>query len=238
MQQANNSAKDDEKPQATKQPWPQLRAFLTSKPALSLLWLINWPRTIIRRMYRWVVGWSESKNAERALGSIAVAESSFFPIPPDPLLIAMTTVQPKKYLRFATICTVGSVIGGLIGYAIGVGLFESVGQWVISTYGLQDQFSEIGERFSRNAFLAVFATGFTPIPYKLITISAGVFQINLATFVIASIVGRGGRFFLVAFAMHHFGKRYKDKIEKYIDILSLAFLALLIGGFMIVRYIV
>ncbi len=227
---------DDKQP--PKQPWPRLRSFIVSKPILSLLWMINWPRTLIRRMYNWVVGWSESKNAERALGSIAVAESSFFPIPPDPLLIAMTTVQPKKYLRFATICTVGSVIGGLIGYAIGVGLFESVGQWVINTYGLQEEFTRIGERFDANAFLAVFATGFTPIPYKLITISAGVFQINLITFITASIVGRGGRFFLVAFAMHHFGKRYKDKIEKYIDLLSLAFLALLVGGFLIVRYIV
>lgn len=224
--------------QALKRPWSRLRAFMASKPILSLLWMINWPRTLIRRMYNWVVGWSESKNAERALGSIAVAESSFFPIPPDPLLIAMTTVRPRKYLRFATICTVGSVIGGLIGYAIGVGLFESVGLWVINTYGLQGEFARIGERFDANAFLAVFATGFTPIPYKLITISAGVFQINLATFIIASIIGRGGRFFAVAFAMHHFGKRYKDKIEKYIDLLSVAFLILLVGGFMVIRYIV
>lgn len=227
---------DDKQP--PKQPWPRLRAFMASKPILSLLWMVNWPRTLIRRMYNWVVGWSESKNAERALGGIAVAESSFFPIPPDPLLIAMTTVQPRKYLRFATICTVGSVIGGLIGYAIGVGLFESVGLWVINTYGLQEEFTRIGERFDANAFLAVFATGFTPIPYKLITISAGVFQINLATFIIASVLGRGGRFFAVAFAMHHFGKRYRDKIEKYIDLLSIVFLILLVGGFMVIRYIV
>lgn len=229
---------DSEKPDnQNRKPWPKISAFLSSKPMLLIASGFSWPRKTIRRMYGWVVGWSESKNAERALGGIAVAESSFFPIPPDPLLIAMTTVQPKKYLRFATICTVGSVVGGLIGYAIGVGLFESVGQWVINTYGLQEQFLDIGERFDANAFLAVFATGFTPIPYKLITISAGVFQINLITFIIASILGRGGRFFAVAITMHVFGKQFKDKIEKYIDLLSLLFVALLILGFVAIRYV-
>ncbi len=229
---------DDEKPdKQNRKPWPRASAFLSSKPALLIASSFSWPSKTIRRMYGWVVGWSESKHAERALGGIAVAESSFFPIPPDPLLIAMTTVQPKKYLRFATICTVGSVIGGLIGYAIGVGLFESVGQWIINTYGLQEQFVRAGELFDANAFLAVIIAGFTPIPYKIIAIAAGVFQINLATFIIASIVGRGGRFFLVAFAMHHLGKRYKDKIEKYIDLLSLAFVALIILGFVALRYV-
>jgi membrane protein YqaA with SNARE-associated domain len=228
---------NNEDDSSLQKPWPRLKAFLSSKPLLALVAILKWPRNSIRKMYNWVVGWSESKNAERALGGIAVAESSFFPIPPDPLLIAMTTVQPKKYLRFATICTVGSVIGGLIGYAIGVGLFESVGQWIINTYGLQEQFVRAGELFEANAFFAVLIAGFTPIPYKIIAISAGVFQINLVTFIIASIIGRGGRFFLVAFAMHHFGKRYKDKIEKYIDLLSLAFVALLILGFVALRYV-
>lgn len=234
MSQPNNETNND----APTKPWPKLKSFLKTKPLLSLLAVLEWPRTTVRKLYAWVVGWSESKHAERALGSIAVAESSFFPIPPDPLLIAMTTVQPKKYLRFATICTAGSVIGGLIGYAIGVGLFESVGQWIINTYGLQEQFVRAGELFEANAFVAVLIAGFTPIPYKIIAISAGVFQINLVTFIVASILGRGGRFFAVAFAMHHLGKRYKDKIEKYIDLLSLAFLTLLILGFVAIRYVV
>lgn len=188
-------------------------------------------------MYRWVVGWSEGKNAERALGGIAFAESSVFPIPPDPLLIAMTTVQPKKYLRFAAICTIASVLGGALGYFIGVGLFETVGRWVIDTYSLHSEFEIIGQRYSENAFLAIFTAAFTPIPYKLIAISAGVFHVNLLVFIIASIIGRGGRFFAVALAMHHFGKRYKDTIEKYIDLLSLAFTALVILGFVAIRYL-
>ena len=218
-------------------PWPRFQAYLTSKPMLTFLSIIQWPRQLIRKMYRWVVGWSESKNAERALGGIAFAESSFFPIPPDPLLIAMTTVKPKKYLRFATICTVASLLGGLLGYLIGVGLFETVGMWVINTYGLHNEYGSIGERYANNAFLTIFTAAFTPIPYKLIAISAGVFQVNLLVFIFGSIVGRGGRFFMVAILMHHFGKRYKDTIEKYIDLLSILFAVLLIVGFVAVRYV-
>lgn len=224
-------------PKFNSRPWPRFVVFLQSKPFLFIISLFNWPRKKIKQLYNWVVGWSESKHAERALGGITLAESSFFPIPPDPLLIAMTTVKPKKYLRFATICTVASVLGGLIGYVIGVGLFESVGRLVIDTYGLQEQFVNAGVRYEENAFLFIFTAAFTPIPYKLITISAGVFQVNLLVFIIASIIGRGGRFFAVAFAMHHFGKRYKDKIEKYIDLLSLAFVALLVLGFVAVGYV-
>jgi membrane protein YqaA with SNARE-associated domain len=224
-------------PKFKNKPWPLFQQFLSSKPLLLTMSVFNWPRQIIRRLYAWVVGWSESKNAERALGAIAVAESSFFPIPPDPLLIAMTTVHPKKYLRFALICTVGSVIGGAIGYAIGVGLFETIGLWVVETYHLQNEFDVVGQRYGQNAFLAIVTAGFTPIPYKLFTIAAGVFQVNFLVFILASIIGRGGRFFAVATAMHFFGSRYKDKIEKYIDLLSLAFVAVLILGFFAISYL-
>lgn len=224
-------------PKFRKKPWPRFAAFMQSKPLLLFVSIFNWPRQTIRRLYQWVVGWSESKNAERALGGIALAESSFFPIPPDPLLIAMTTVQPKKYIRFALICTIGSVIGGVLGYIIGVGLFETVGVWVIETYHLQSEFTVVGQRYSENAFLAIAAAGFTPIPYKLFTIAAGVFQVNFVVFVVASLIGRGGRFFAVAIAMHFLGNRYKDKIEKYIDVLSLAFVAILVLGFLSVSYL-
>lgn len=204
---------------------------------LAMFSLLNWPRWMIRRLYRWVVSWAETKNAERALGGISFAESSFFPIPPDPLLIAMTTVKPNKYLRFAMICTIASVLGGMLGYFIGVGLFETVGAWIIDTYGLQEGFKELGVKFNENASLAIFAAAFTPIPYKLIAISAGVFQVNFFVFILASIVGRGMRFFAVAFAMHHLGKRYKDRIEKYIDVLSLLFTLLLVLGFVAIHYL-
>lgn len=209
---------------------PRYEAFVQTKPVLFLLSIFNWPRKTIRRLYGWVVGWAEKKQAERALAGIAFAESSFFPIPPDPLLIALTTAKPKRYLRFALIATTFSILGGVLGYFIGIALFETMGNWVIDTYHLHDEYVSIGARYSENAFLTIFTAAFTPIPYKLITIAAGGFQVNFLAFILASILGRGTRFFLVATLMHHFGKRYQDKIEKYIDLLGLAFLALVILG--------
>lgn len=216
---------------------PRYEKFIETKPGLIFLSLFRWPRTQIKRLYAWVVGWAEKKQATKALAGISFAESSFFPIPPDPLLIALTTVKPHKYLRFAMICTAASVIGGMFGYLIGIGLFESIGARIIDTYHLHEEFQVLGRRYDDNAFITIFTAAFTPIPYKLITIAAGVFHVNFLSFVLASIIGRGGRFFMVATLMHHFGKRYKDKIEKYIDILSLAFVALMILGVMALKYI-
>lgn len=216
---------------------PRFREFIESKPILWLLSCFNWPRKKIRSLYNWVVGWAQTKRAEQALAGIAFAESSFFPIPPDPLLIAMVMAQPSRFLRHAFICTVASALGGVAGYGIGMVLFGTIGSWVIDTYGLQEEFALIGVRYGENAFLTVFTAAFTPIPYKLITIAAGVFKINFVVFVIASFIGRGMRFFLVAFLMHHLGRRYKDSIEKYIDVLSLVFVAVLILGFFSLRYL-
>jgi membrane protein YqaA with SNARE-associated domain len=198
---------------------------------------LNWPRHQIRRLYAWTVSWAETKHASRALGAIAFTESSFFPIPPDPLLVAMTTVRPRSYLKFATLCTLASVAGGLLGYAIGIGLFEAVGQRIIDLYGLHEQFDVIGDRYQQNAFLTIITAAFTPIPFKLITIAAGVFTVNIFEFVLAALVGRGARFYTVAFLMHHFGRRYKDKIERYVDILSIAFIVVLILGFVALRFV-
>lgn len=216
---------------------PKFSEFIESKPIFFVLSLFSWPSRMIRRLYRWVVGWAGSRRAEQALFGISFVESSFFPIPPDPLLIAMTTVHPNKFLRFAIICTAASVLGGVFGYSIGVGLFETVGVWVVETYHLEQEFQMIGLRYEENAFLTIFTAAFTPIPFKLITIAAGVFRVNLMEFLVAAVVGRGARFFLVAYLMHHFGKRYKDMIEKYVDIFSLAFVVLLIAGFFAVKYI-
>jgi membrane protein YqaA with SNARE-associated domain len=216
---------------------PRYEAFISSKPLLLMVSLFDWPRRQIRRLYQWVTGWAQTRQATKALAAVAFAESSFFPIPPDPLLITMTTVYPHKYLRFAAICTAGSILGGIFGYLLGVGLFETIGQPIINAYHLQSEFVALGRRYDENAFLTVFTAAFTPIPYKLITIAAGVFKVSFFDFVIASILGRGTRFFLVASLMHHFGKRYKDKIEQYIDLLSLAFVALLILGVMALKYI-
>lgn len=216
---------------------PRFQSYIKSKPILFVLSLIAWPRSIIRRLYGWVVGWAETKRAEQALAGIAFAESSFFPIPPDPLLIAMVMAKPVSFLRHAAICTLASVFGGMLGYLIGLMLFSTVGTWIIEAYSLQDEFVHIGTRYEENAFLTVFTAAFTPIPYKLITVAAGVFQINFIMFLLASLIGRGMRFFLVAFLTHHLGRRYKDSIEKYIDLLSIAFVILIIGGFLTLKYI-
>lgn len=199
--------------------------------------LVGGARQHIRNLYGWVIGWAEKKQAEKALAGLSFAESSFFPIPPDPLLIAMVTARPHKWVRLASICTLASVAGGLLGYAIGAGLYETLGKWLIDAYSLSAEFTRVGELYNQYTILAVIIAGFTPIPYKLFSISAGVFSVSLPLFALASAVGRGGRFFLVAFLMHHLGRRYKDKIEKYIDILGIAFIVLVVLGVLALKYI-
>lgn len=216
---------------------PRFSRFLETKPVLWLLSGITWFRNLIRRMYNWVVGWAEKPSAEKALGGLSFAESSFFPIPPDPLIIAMVTARPKKWFRIASIGVIGSVLGGIAGYVIGMFLFATLGQWIIDTYSLQAQYESAAQLFRDHAFLAVLIGGFTPIPYKLVAIAAGAAPVSLPIFIIASILSRGGRFYLVAFLMHHFGKRYKDKIEKYIDGLGFLFILLVIIGFVAIKYI-
>lgn len=181
--------------------------------------------------------WGDSPQAEKALAGITFSESSFFPIPPDPLLIAMVTANAKKWFRLALITTVASVLGAVFGYWIGFALFESVGQAIVSFYGLEDEFATVGERYDANAFLAILVAGFTPIPFKVFTLAGGLFQINLLTLILASFISRGGRFFLVAWLSSLLGAKYKDKIERYIDTLGFIFLGLLILGFVAVRYV-
>lgn len=216
---------------------PDYDKFDDTKPGLKLLSFFNAPRRWIRSVYSWVISWAERPSAEKALGGLSFAESSFFPIPPDPLLIAMVTARPNKWVRLALITTAGSVVGGAFGYIIGAGLQDTVGNWIITTYHLQEEFANLAGIYAEYTFFAVLLAGFTPIPYKLFSIAAGVFAINFPLFVLASIFGRGGRFFLVSYLMHHFGKRYKDKIEKYIDILGFAFVFLVIIGIVAVQYL-
>lgn len=216
---------------------PTFNRFIETKPILWLLSGIGWFRQLIRRMYNWVVGWAEKPSAEKALGGISFAESSFFPVPPDPLIIAMVTARPKKWFRIASIATIASVLGGIAGYFIGMFLFTTVGQWVIDTYHLQAQFVAAGDLFREYALLAVIIGGFTPIPYKLVAIAAGAVPISLPIFIIGSIISRGGRFFLLAILMSFLGSRYKDKIEKYIDGLGFLFILLVIGGFVAIKYL-
>jgi len=188
-------------------------------------------------MYGWTIHWSKKKEAPYALFTIAFMESSFFPIPPDVLLIAMVMAQRKKWYVYAAICTLGSVCGALLGYFIGWGLYETVGRWIVSTYHLESVIEIVRQKYEANAFLTIFTAAFTPIPYKAITITAGLFKIALPILIIASAIGRAGRFFLVALSLRVFGKKIENSIEKYFDIFSIALVGLFIIGILALKYL-
>lgn len=191
---------------------------------------------VLKKLYDWTLHRARTKNASYALFGIAFIESSFFPVPPDVLLIAMVVADKMKWLRYALICTVGSVLGALLGYFIGWGLYETVGKLIVDTYNLHAVVELIGRKYSENAFMTVFTAAFTPIPYKAITITAGLFKISLPVLIVASIIGRAGRFFIVAGVLRIFGKTIANSIEKYFNILSIAFVLLGIIGFILLKY--
>ena len=195
------------------------------------------PGVILRRLYQWVIHWAQTPHAKTALVLIAFAESSFFPIPPDVLLIAMGVSAPQGAIGYAGLCLVGSVLGGMAGYAIGLGLWSIVSEWFFAYIPgfTPEVFQKVSTLYSDNAFWAVFAAGFSPIPYKVFTIAAGATQISFLTFVVASILSRGLRFFLIGGALRVFGPSVKQILEKYFDLFSIAFLVLLIGGFIVVK---
>ncbi len=191
----------------------------------------------VRKTYDWVIHWADTKYAIWALFFLAFAEASFFPIPPDVLLIAMGVAAPKRAVKFAAICLLGSVLGGMAGYSIGWGLWGMVDDFffrVIPGF-TPERFMHVASLYQDNAFLAVFTAGFTPIPYKIFTISAGVAEINFALFVLASICSRGLRFFLVSSALYVWGAKVKEIIEKYFNLVTIIFTVLLIGGFIVVK---
>jgi len=189
----------------------------------------------MRRMYNWTLSWAERPHGAWALFLIAVAESSFFPIPPDVLLLALCVAAPTKSFRFALICAAGSITGGMMGYAIGYGAWHAVHGFFIPHIFSQEVFDKVQKLYQGNAFLAVLTAAFTPIPYKVFTIAAGVFEVNFASFLSASAIGRSARFFLVGGLIYVFGAQIKVLIEKYFDWLAWALLALLVAGFVVVK---
>jgi len=179
-------------------------------------------RNPLRRSCDWVLSWGETPYAGPALFLLAFAEASFFPVPPDLLLIALSLSVPARALRYALLATCGSVTGGILGYGIGAGLWSLTADWFY-TYipGFSSQlFQRVGDLFAQYDFWTVFAAGFTPIPYKVFTIAAGVFGINLPIFIFASLVSRGLRFYLVAWLLKRYGGQAKLFIEKYFNLLS------------------
>ncbi|MCG5053910.1 MAG: DedA family protein [Myxococcales bacterium] len=191
-----------------------------------------------RRLYNWVLAWADSKHAGWALFLIAFAESSFFPVPPDVLLIALVLGSHREAWRFAGICLAGSVLGGVAGYGIGMGFWEATQAYFFKIPGLTPAaFDKMAERYESWGIAIVFLAAFTPIPYKLITISAGVFKVSFLPFLAGSVVGRGGRFFLVAGLLYFYGPRIRPYIDKHFEKLALLFGALMVGGFVALKYL-
>ena len=194
------------------------------------------PFSLLKRLYDWTLYLAKSKKAPHALFLVAFAESSFFPVPPDAMLIPMVIGERRKWFYYASICTVGSVLGGLFGYFIGWGLYESVGKAIVNLYGMEEAVKIVGIKFKENAFLTVFSAAFTPIPYKAITIAGGIFLISLEILIFASFVGRAARFFLVAGTLRLYGKKMQNLLEKYFNLFTAFFMLLLIGGFVLLKY--
>jgi membrane protein YqaA with SNARE-associated domain len=193
---------------------------------------------MFRRLYDWMMRLAGHRHAIPAMAAISFAESSFFPIPPDVMLVPMVLAQRSKAFLIAAVCTVSSVLGGLAGYAIGYFLFETIGAWVINLYNLQGAMETFRQEFAEYGTWIILVKGLTPIPYKLVTIASGVAHFDLFTFIWASIVTRGLRFFIVAGLLWKFGDPIRNFIDKRLEVLTWVFLAALIGGFVVVKYVV
>ncbi len=193
----------------------------------------------VRRLYDWVLHWAETPYGAPALFGLALAESSFFPIPPDPLLIALCLGAPGLSLRFAANATIASVLGGILGYGIGAGAWHLMEGWFFAYVpGVSaGSFARVQGLYDSYDFWAVFLAGLTPIPYKVFTLSAGVFSINFPVFVVASVLSRGLRFFLLAGLIFYFGQPITRFIDRYFNLLAWAFGLLLVGGFLVLELV-
>jgi len=192
---------------------------------------------LIKKLYDWVLHWAETPYGIPALFMLAFAESSFFPVPPDVLLIALAISVPKKSLKFAAVCAVGSVVGGIVGYGIGLYGFETIGQPIVDFYHGQAVMEKVRLWYDQYGFFGILIAAVTPIPYKVFTIASGVFSFDFQSFVIASIIGRSARFFVVAGLIWKFGPAIKDFIDKYFNLLCWIFMVLLIGGFVLMKFV-
>ncbi len=192
---------------------------------------------MIRRLYDWVLSWAHRPHGAVALFALAFAESSFFPVPPDVLLIALALSIPARSLYFALVASIGSVLGGVFGYVIGLYFMHFIGAHIIALYGLGAKYAYIQGLYRQYDAWAVAIAGFTPIPYKVFTITAGAFRINFLVFIAASFASRSARFFIIALLIRKFGEPIRLFIEKYFNILTLAFVALLAGGFVLIKLV-
>jgi membrane protein YqaA with SNARE-associated domain len=193
---------------------------------------------MIRRLYDWTMRAAAHKNAVPSLFTVSFVESSFFPIPPDVMLIPMILADRAKAWYFALVATLGSVLGGVFGYLIGYFLFDAIGQPMLELYGYADKFEKFAAQYNEYGAWIVFFFGVTPFPYKVITIASGTTGLNIAVFMLASVLSRGLRFFIVAALLYWFGPPIRDFIEKRLGLVFTVFVVLLFGGFIAIKYLI
>ena len=191
---------------------------------------------MLRGLYDKVVELSKGRHALTALAAVSFAESSFFPIPPDVVLIPMALANPQKARLYALVCTIASVLGGMLGYAIGALLYDTLGQWLIKVYGYGDNFEAFREAYAQWGAWIILIKGLTPIPYKLVTIASGFAGYNFAMFVVLSAITRGARFSLVAGLVYWFGEPIRAFVEKRLEIAMFLVLGTIVAGFLLARY--
>ena len=193
---------------------------------------------MLKRLYDWTLAKAAHPHAERWLFGVSFAESSFFPIPPDVMLLPMCMARPRAAWRIAAICTIASVLGALLGYAIGYFLFETVGEPILGFSGALEKFDAFKAQFNEQGWIIVLLAGFTPLPFKVITIAAGATAMPLHILVIASIISRAARFFLVAGLIRFFGPPVKAWIDRHFALATAAFGVALVGGFVAIKYLI
>jgi membrane protein YqaA with SNARE-associated domain len=185
---------------------------------------------MLRRLYDWCIVTAEKRHAAWIMGAVSFAESSFFPIPPDVMLIPISLARPERAYYYAALCTITSVAGGIVGYLIGSLLYDSVGNWVIHAYGYGNKVEDFRDAYAQWGAWIILLKGLTPIPYKLVTITSGFAGYNFLLFVLFSVITRGARFFLLAFLLHRYGAQAREIIEKRLGLWTTLFAVVLIGG--------
>src|SRR6202008_4550275 len=188
---------------------------------------------MLKRIYDWCIDAADRPYALWILAAVAFAESSFFPVPPDIMLLPMSLAQPKRAWLYASVCTAASVIGGVLGYAIGGLLYDSFGQWLITLYGLSDKVETFRASYAEWGAGIILLKGLPPIPCKLVTITSGFAGYNIWLFVLFSIVARGGRFFIAAILLNRYGEWIRVRIEKHLGVSVAILVAVLVAGFVV-----
>lgn len=212
-------------------------AVASNKKSLLILYPFVLCQRFIRFLYDWVLSWAHSKFGTLALTVLSFAESSFFPIPPDVLQIALSIERPKRSFFYAGVSAIASVCGAALGWYIGFALWDAVGNMIVPAVISQENMDKVNLFFKNYGIWALFAAAFTPIPFKAFTISAGIAHMALPAMLLASLVGRSARFFLMGTLIYVFGPSIKAWIDKYFGLLTIAFLVLLLGGFYCIKFI-